>query len=184
MTSGDKSAQSYGWSTTLTEPTPDGGNVKVPTPGLDIRYTDTEHAQVTVSTTGVVYEHDDDRVTTSFDETEGSASCTVVNNTGDAWPQGASLYVFCPHLLAEGDNTWDLKGQIYDLHQEVDALETRVTALEGGSEASKSPKTPPKPVVEPPKASSPPHKANVPPSKPPNSPQRAPAPPPGGQTRR
>ena len=138
MASGDKSEQSYGWSKTLDAPVNDGEGVKIPTPDLDIRYTDTEHAQVTVSSTGVVYEHDDDRVTTSFDETEGSQSCDVTNNTGNVWPAGTGVYVFCPHLLAEGDNEYDLKGQIYDLHQEVDALDARVTALEGGSEASKS----------------------------------------------
>jgi hypothetical protein len=138
MASGDKSEQSYGWSKTLDAPVNDGDGTKIPTPDLDIRYTDTEHASVTVSSTGVVYEHDDERVTTSFDETEGAQSCDVVNHTGNVWPQGTSVYVFCPHLLSEGDNEWDLKGQLYDIHQEIDALDQRVTTLEGGSEASKS----------------------------------------------
>lgn len=142
MTSGDKSEQSYGWSKTLDAPVNDGENVKVPTPDLDIRYTDTEHAQVTVSSTGVVYGHDDDRVTTSFDETEGSASCTVTNNTDNVWPAKTDIYVFCPHLLAEGDNQWDLKGQIYDLHQEIDTLDQRVTALESAVLQAPPPDTP------------------------------------------
>ena len=174
MTSGDKSAQSYGWSKTLDAPVNDGEGVKIPTPDLDIRYTDTEHAQVTVSSTGAVYEHDDDRVTTAFDETEGAQSCEVVNHTGHVWPAGTSVYVFCPHLLAEGDNEWDLKGLIYDLQQQMSALDERVTALEEGQSGQKT-------LPEPPKAPPAAHQTNIPPAKPPNSPQRGPIPPPKGR---
>jgi hypothetical protein len=152
-TIGDKSEQSYGWGIRLDASVEDGGTVKIPTPDLDIRYTDTEHASVTAEATGLVYKHDDDRVTTSFDETEGSANVTVTNSTGAAWPPGTGVYVYCPHLLAEGDNEWDLKGQIYDLHQataETDArldaaeaavrdLQTRVAALEPKTQTQTQP---------------------------------------------
>ena len=177
MAIGDKSAQSYGWPYTLKEAVPDGGSVVVPAPGLDLTYTDTEHADVTVASNGAVWRTGKGKVEVVFEMNEDDPRATVANTSGAEWPVGDQLYLFCPHLLAEGANEWDLKGQIWDLQQ-------RVSALEGDSEASKSEKSPPKPVVEPPKAPPAPHRANVPPSKPPNSPQRAPTTPQGGPIRR
>jgi hypothetical protein len=177
MTIGDKSAQSYGWGLALKAPVKDGEGVKIPTPGIDQRYTDTEHADVTVASTNKVFKAGDSQIDLAFDMTEGAESVDVNNHTGQEWPLGDQVYVYCPHLLAEGDNEWDLKGQIWDLQQRVSALEEAQT----GSEASKSAKEPAKSPIEPPKAPPAPVRAAIPPAKPPNSPQRAPIAPPRGR---
>ena len=165
-TSGDKSEQSYGWGVTLASPVADGESVKIPTPDIDLRYTDTEHASVSVEATGGVYKHDDDRVVTSFDETEGSASCTATNHTGQNWPQNTGVYVFCPHLLAEGDNEWDLKGQIFDLHQATAETDARLDAAEAALEDVKTRlaalEAPAKTQANPPKAPPPPPPKSTP----------------------
>jgi hypothetical protein len=124
MTIGDKSAQSYGWGTRLEASVPDGGQAVIPTPGIDQRYTDTEHADITAASTGKVFRVGKG-IDADFNMTEGAEAVTLTNNTGVEWPAGDQVYVFCPHLLAEGANEWDVKGQIWDLQQ-------RVAALEGG----------------------------------------------------
>lgn len=143
MTIGDKSAQSYGWGVTLAAPVPDGEGIRIPTPGFDLSYTDKEHAQVSVtSLAGQVFREADGKVALAFDETEGSSSVDVTNSTGAEWPTGDMVYVFCPHLLAEGNNEWDLKGQLWDLQQ-------RVSALEGGTTRSKARAKEPEPEEKP-----------------------------------
>jgi hypothetical protein len=173
MSTGDKSAQSYGWRLKLIAPVLDGADVVVPAPDYDTRYTDTRYTEVTLLSKGTVWRVDDGKVAVAFNDSETGWSATVTNATGDQWPAGDEIYVFCPHLLSEGSNEWDLKGQIWDLQQ-------RVNALEGARKTSEEPKSAPKPVVEPPKAPPEPHKANIPPAKAPNSPQRGPNPPPRG----
>lgn len=123
MTIGDKSAQSYGWGITLSAPVKDGEGIKIPTPGIDLRYTDTAHTDVSVISTNKVFKAGDGEVNTAFDMTAGAETVDVTNSTGLEWPLGDQVYVYCPHLLAEGDNEWDLKGQIWDLQERVSALE-------------------------------------------------------------
>ena len=163
MAIGDKSAQSYGWNWTLKEPVPDGGDVVVPAPGLDLRYTDTQYADVTVASSGAVWRTGKGKVDVVFEMNEDDPRATVTNHSGAEWPLGDVIYVFCPHLLGEGSNEWDLKGQIWDLQQRVEALE---------SATMQQTQKPPKDPSEPPKAASAPVKAAVPPAKPPNSPTR------------
>jgi hypothetical protein len=182
MTIGDKSAQSYGWKHKLEADVEGGANVGVPAPGFDTRYTDTRHAEATLISNGAVWRTGEGNVEVTFDATEGRETATVANLTGQKWPAGDEIYVYCPHLLAEGDNEWDLKGQIWDLQQ-------RVSALEGATkqDMQKPPKDPSEPrktvhvgatvTVSPDKASSAPVRAAVPPAKPPNSPVRGPIPP-------
>jgi hypothetical protein len=168
MTAGDKSAQSYGWKLKLEADVPSGESVGVPAPGFDTRYTDTRHAEVTLLSSGVVWRTGEGKAEITFDDTEGRELATVTNLTGSEWPLGDEIYVFCPHLLAEGHNEWDLKGQIWDLQQ-------RVMALEGAT--MQQTQKPPKDASEPPRAPSAPVRAAVPPAKPPNSPVRGPIPP-------
>jgi hypothetical protein len=123
MPIGEKSAQSYGWGITLSAPVKDGEGIKIPTPGIDLRYTDTAHAEVSVISTNKVFKPDDGEVDVAFDMTAGAETVDVNNHTGLEWPLGDQVYVYCPHLLAEGNNEWDLKGQIWDLQQRVSALE-------------------------------------------------------------
>ena len=137
MAVGDKSAQSYGWTKKLDQPVPSGDGVEVPAPGFDHQYTDTRHTDVTTPN-GVVYRAGGEGVPGvdvlfNIAGHEDPVTVTVSNNTQEEWPFGGSIYVYCPHLLAEGDNEWDLKGQIWDLQQQVSALEERVTALEGAT---------------------------------------------------
>jgi hypothetical protein len=122
MTIGDKSAQSYGWGTRLEASVPDGGQIVIPTPGIDQRYTDTEHADITAASTGRVFRVGQG-IDAAFDMTEGAEAVTLTNHTGQTWPQGDQVYIFCPHVLAEGANEYDLKGQIWDLQQAVSALQ-------------------------------------------------------------
>lgn len=164
MTAGDKSAQSYGWRHKLEEDVGGGASVDVPAPGYDTRYTDTKHAEVTLLSNGAVWRTGEGDVEVMFDETEGHELATVTNLTGQKWPVGDEIYVFCPHLLAEGHNEWDLKGQIWDLQQRVNALEG--ATMQQTQKPPKDPSEPPAPV-----------KAAVPPVKPPNSPARGPIPP-------
>jgi hypothetical protein len=131
MAVGDKSAQSYGWQKTLEKAVPSGDGVKIPAPGFDHRYTDTEHVDVNTPD-GKVYRAGGDGVPgvdVTF-ENAGShelpVSAIVTNNTQVEWPIGGTIYVFCPHLLAAGANEWDLKEQIYDLQERVKALEEAV----------------------------------------------------------
>jgi hypothetical protein len=168
MTIGDKSAQSYGWRVKLEAPLPDGEGIKIPTPGIDQRYTDIRHADITVASTNKVYRDGDAGIDLAFDMTEGAETVEVSNHTGSTWPLGDEIYVFCPHLLAEGANEWDLKGQIWDLQQ-------RVSALEGAT--MQQTQKPPRDASEPSKAAPAPVKAAIPPAKPPNSPTRGPIPP-------
>jgi hypothetical protein len=137
MPTGDKSAQSYGWRIKLEAPLPDGEGIKIPTPGFDTRYTDTRHADVTVASTNKVFKAGGGEIDVAFDETEGASSVDVTNHTGLEWPLGDEVYVYCPHLLAEGDNEWDVKGQIWDLQQRVSALES---ATMQGTQKHKPPK--------------------------------------------
>jgi hypothetical protein len=129
MAIGDKSAQSYGWHATLAEAVPDGGGVTFPAPGFDEQYTDTRYAEVSVSSFNAVWRTGEGKAEIVFATTE-PYSVTVTNNSGAEWPQGSDLYVFCPHLLSEGHNQYDLKGQIWDLQQRVSALEGAARALE------------------------------------------------------
>jgi hypothetical protein len=122
MATGDKSAQSYGWRATLASAVPDGGQAIIPMPGFDTQYTDVRYAELTIEGSGVVWRTGEGQVTIVFNESE-PYSAAVTNETGEDWPSGSALYLFCPHLLAEGDNEWDLKGQIWDLQQRVSALE-------------------------------------------------------------
>ena len=122
-TIGDKAEQSYGWQTTLENPVPTGTSVKIRTPGIDSRYTDIDHTDVTAVSTNKVYRAGRDGVEVAFDMTEGNETVDVTNNTGLEWPIGDVVYVYCPHLLAEGNNEWDLKGQIWDLQQRVSDIE-------------------------------------------------------------
>ena len=138
MTIGDKQAQSYGWRIKLEAPVADGAGVKIPTPGLDLRYTDTEHADITVASTNKVFRTGKGEIDLAFDKTEGAEIVDVTNHTGLEWPLGDEVYVYCPHLLAEGANEWDLKGQIWDLQQ-------RVLALEGAATAQKAAVSPDRP---------------------------------------
>ena len=108
-----------------------------PTPGFDEQYTDIRYAEATVESLGAVWRTGEGKVTITFVVTE-PYSVTVTNLTDAIWPAGASLYVFCPHLLSEGHNQYDLKGQVWDLQQ-------RVLALEGG--AKKAPSAPPPPAA-------------------------------------
>ena len=165
MTIGDKSAQSYGWKHKLEADVDGGASVDAPAPGFDTRYTDTRHAEVTLISNGAVWRTGEGAVEVTFDATEGRETATVANLTGAKWPAGDEIYVFCPHLLAEGANEWDLKGQIWDLQQ-------RVMALEGAT--MQQTQKPPKDPSELPKASPAPMKAAIPPARPPNSPARGP----------
>ena len=122
MTTGDKSAQSYGWGAKLAEAVPDGGDVTIPTPGFDEQYTDVRYAEVTVEGFSGVWRTDEGMVTITFVKTE-PYSATVLNSSGQEWPAGRGIYIFCPHLLAEGHNEFDLKGQVWDLQKRVSALE-------------------------------------------------------------
>lgn len=167
MTIGDKSAQSYGWRHVLGETVRDGDSVVVPAPGLDLRYTDTEYADVTLLSDGAVWRTGKGKVEVVFDMNEDHPSATVTNTTGKPWPVRDEIYVFCPHMLGEGGNEWDLKGQIYDLQQRVSALEAPPEAGRSPSEPSKAPPTP--------------VKAAIPPNKPPNSPSRGVQPPTRGR---
>lgn len=161
MAIGDKSAQSYGWNWTLREPVEDSQNVVVPTPGLDLRYTDTEYAEVTVASNGAVWRTGKGKVDVVFEMNEDDPRATVTNHSGAIWPLGDQLYLFCPHMLGEGANEYDLKGKIYDLEQRMaafeetpasgedltarmdaleegfDNLEARIVALESADPASK-----------------------------------------------
>jgi hypothetical protein len=138
MTVGDKTANSYGWLAKLAAGVPGGGKVTIPTPGFDEQYTDTRYAEATVDSDGAVWRTGQGKVTITFVTSE-PYSATVTNLTGVEWPAGASLYVFCPHLLSEGHNQYDLKGQVWDLQQ-------RVLALEGGG-AKKPSSAPPSPAA-------------------------------------
>jgi hypothetical protein len=128
MAVGEKSAQSYGWGTTLKQPVPSGDGVEIPAPGFDHRYTDTKHVDVTVPG-GRVYRAGGEGVPgvdvlfNNAGSHELPVSVTVSNNTQEEWPLGGSIYVFAPHLLSAGANEWDVKEQIYDLQQRVKALE-------------------------------------------------------------
>jgi hypothetical protein len=168
MAIGEKSAQSYGWKHVLEDDVGGGAKVVVPTPGLDLRYTDTEHAELTLLSNGAVWRTGKGDVEIVFEMNEDDPRATVTNLTGQKWPIRDEIYLFCPHTLAEGHNEWDLKGQIWDLQQRVEALE--------GATLQETQK-PPKDLSEPPKVSSAPVKAAVPPAKPPNSPTRGPIPP-------
>ena len=137
MTVGDKSANSYGWLAKLGAAVPGGGDVTIPTPGFDEQYTDVRYAEATVDSDGAVWRTGEGKVTITFVTSE-PYSATVTNSTGVEWPAGSALYVFCPHLLSEGHNQYDLKGQVWDLQQ-------RVLALEGG--AKKAPSAPPSPAA-------------------------------------
>ena len=134
MTVGDKSANSYGWLSTLPEAVANGGEVTFPAPGFDEQYTDVRYAEATVGQLGEVWRTGQGKVTITFVATE-PYSVTVTNSTGVEWPAGSAIYVFCPHLLSEGHNQYDLKGQVWDLQQ-------RVLALEGGG-AKKAPSAAP-----------------------------------------
>lgn len=122
MTTGDKSAQSYGWLGKLEAAVPDGESVTISTPEFDEQYTDTRYAEASVEGVGAVWRTGDGKVDITFVTSE-PYSATVANHTGAEWPIGAGIYVFCPHLLAEGHNQFDLKGQVWDLQQRVSALE-------------------------------------------------------------
>jgi hypothetical protein len=123
MVIGEKTAQSYGWGVTLSNPVPDGQGIKIPTPGIDLRYTDTGHTEVSVISTNKVFKAGEGEIDVAFDMTAGTETVDVNNHTGLEWPLGDQVYVYCPHLLAEGNNEWDLKGQIWDLQERVSALE-------------------------------------------------------------
>ena len=168
MTIGDKSAQSYGWRHKLEADVNDGDDVVVPTPGLDLSYTDTDYAELTLLSNGAVWRTGKGKVEIVFEMNEDDPRATVTNTSGLDWPIGDEIYLFCPHKLAEGANEWDLKGQIWDLQQ-------RVSALEGAT--MQQTQKPPKDPSEPPKAAPAPVRAAVPPAKPPNSPTRGPIPP-------
>lgn len=137
MTIGDKSAQSYGWKHKLDADVNEGESVVVSAPGLDLSYTDTEHADVTLISNGAVWRTGKGKVEVVFEMNEDDPRATVTNSSGMIWPVGDEIYLFCPHLLAEGANEWDLKGQIWDLQQ-------RVSALEGATMQGTQKYTPPK----------------------------------------
>jgi hypothetical protein len=133
MTTGDKSAQSYGWGAKLAEAVPDGGDITIPTPGFDEQYTDVRYAEVTVEGFSGVWRTDEGMVTITFVKTE-PYSATVLNSSGQEWPAGRGIYIFCPHLLAEGHNEFDVKGQIWDLQKRVSVLEDMVATAESEQE--------------------------------------------------
>lgn len=168
MAIGDKSAQSYGWNWTLREAVHDGESVVVPTPGIDLRYTDTEYAEVTVTSNGAVWRTGKGKVDVVFEMNEDDPRATVTNHAGAVWPVGDQLYLFCPHMLGEGHNEYDVKGKIYDIEQRLTALE-EAAPPEGGSEERKLAK---KVAVEPSKAPPAPVRAAIPPQRAPNSPIR------------
>jgi hypothetical protein len=122
MAIGDQSAQSYGWKHKLEAAVEDGDAVTFPAPGFDEQYTDVRFAEATVEGFSGVMRTGEGAVEITFVATE-PYSVTVKNVTGSDWPIGAGIYVFCPHLLAEGHNDYDLKGQIWDLTKRVEALE-------------------------------------------------------------
>ena len=126
MAIGDKSAQSYGWNWALKAPVHDTESVVVPTPGLDLRYTDTEYADVTVASSGAVWRTGKGKVDVVFEMNEDDPRATVTNHSGAQWPVGDQLYLFCPHMLGEGANEYDLKGKIYDIEQRLATLESAV----------------------------------------------------------
>ena len=130
MAVGDKSAQSYGWSVKTAEEVADGGELSVAAPGFDHRYTDVEHADISIAShTGVIRNGKGVDVAVVATSQDDPVSLTLTNHTGVAWPPGDEIYVFCPHLLAAGANEWDLKEQVWDLQQRVKKLEdeTEVT---------------------------------------------------------
>jgi hypothetical protein len=122
---GDKAAQSYGWRYRLEANVGAGMGVSFPVPGFDTRYTDTRYAEVTLASVGKVWRTGQGDVDVTFDTNVDPVVATVTNVSGPFWGVREELYLFCPHLLAEGANEWDLKGQIWDLQQ-------RLLALEGG----------------------------------------------------
>jgi len=127
MAVGDKQAQSYGWQATLGAPVEDGGEVTVPAPGFDHRYTDTRFTDVRVGSLNQVYRANegDAGVAAVFNKAghEEPVTVTLTNHTAATWPAGDEIYVFCPHLLSTSDNQYDVKEQIWDLQQRVLALE-------------------------------------------------------------
>ena len=140
MATGDKQANSYGWGSKLPEPVPDGSDATVPAPGFDVQYTDVRYAEATIEGVSGVFRTGEGKVDIAFTPGDGDAySAVVTNHTGQEWAQGSGIYVFCPHLLAEGHNEYDLKGQVWDLQKRVSALEATVEgeyvdALETGAE--------------------------------------------------
>ncbi len=122
-TVGDKAPQSYGWKIKLDEPLLGGRDLVIPTPGLDLRYTDTRYAEVTVSSVGAVWRSGQGKVNVAFDLNDQTPNATITNLSGAPWALGSEVYLYCPHLLGEGNNEWDLKGQIYDLQQRISTLE-------------------------------------------------------------
>ena len=141
---GDKSAQSYGWSTRLSEAVPDGGSVTFPAPGFDTQYTDVRYAEATVTSIGAVWRTGEGSVVIEFSPEE-PPTVTVANTSTLEWPAGDTLYVFCPHVLAEGHNQWDIKGQIWDMQKRLVALEDEVFGAEAEEEAQAEPERAPRP---------------------------------------
>ena len=128
MATGDKQAQSYGWGKKLTESVPIGSSTDIPAPGFDTQYTDTRYAEISVISTSIVYLPDkievgQPTIDIDFNVDDEPVTITLTNETDKEWEIGEGLYVFCPHLLSEGNNEWDVKGQIWDLQQRVTALE-------------------------------------------------------------
>jgi hypothetical protein len=123
-TVGDKSAQSYGWRYVLPQNVGGGASVSFPVPGFDARYTDIRYAEVSLASVGKVWRTGQGDVDITFDTNVDPVVATVTNR-GAFWSIRDELYLFCPHLLAEGANEFDLKGQIWDLQQ-------RLLTVEGG----------------------------------------------------
>jgi hypothetical protein len=138
MAVGDKQAQSYGWQATLGAPVEDGGEVIIPAPGFDHRYTDTRYTDVRVGSLRQVYRVGDEEsgatVGAVFNKAghDDPVTITLTNHTATTWPTGDEIYVFCPHLLSTAHNEYDLKEQLWDLQQRVSALEE---AGAGGAKA-------------------------------------------------
>jgi hypothetical protein len=108
---------SYGWTHVLTEEVANLGTVSVPAPGIG--NPDCDHDNMELAVDSVEVDLDD----FTADEDIANNAVIVENETGEAWPEGATLYVYAPGKSASAG--------LVGLAAQVADHETRITALEG-----------------------------------------------------
>jgi hypothetical protein len=108
---------SYGWTHVLTEEVPNAETVDVPAPGVG--NPDCDHDNMELAVDGVEVDLDD----FTADEDVDNNTVTVTNDTGNTWPEGATLYVYAPGKTAAAG--------LVQLAAQVADHETRIAALEG-----------------------------------------------------
>jgi hypothetical protein len=115
------------WTMTLTATLGSGESVDMPTPAWP---PGADHDKAEINVGGKELTIPDQA---EVDFADDHTSATITNNTGEAWPQGTSIYLYVPGLEPTGEKLTELVAQVDQNHEDIVSLDARVSALEGMS---------------------------------------------------